>query len=421
MVNELNIKLILEIILVFATIMFIHELGHFLFAKKAGIFVREFSLGLGPKLFSFEKGETQYSLRIIPFGAYVRMAGEDPEVTDISSGQTLGLKRNAQGMITDIFLDKANSYEKVKVDEIDLEHKLYIKATDDQGNEVKYSASRNTIIHYDSKKKIKIAPWDRQFGSKSLKDRFATIFAGPMFNIIMAILLFFTTIIMYGVPTDKIMISEINKNSPAEIAGLQTGDILLGIGKENAKSYEEILKAIQDSPGKALPLKIQRDNTEKVVNVTPSDTEGKGLIGVQVEQLRKKVSLAKSAYLSLDNTANMAILIIDGFGKLVTGQLSMNDLTGPVGIISFTSEQAKRGLFNLLNWTALLNLYIGILNLLPFPALDGSRLMFLTLEGLRGKPVDPQKESMVHFIGFAFLMLLMIVVTVNDVSKFFVR
>jgi len=421
MVSYLNILLIIEIIMVFAALMFIHELGHFIFAKKAGIFVREFSLGLGPKLVSIKKGETQYSLRILPFGAYVRMAGEDPEVVEIKSGQTIGLKLD-NSMVTDIyFKDSMNgASQQIKVDNVDLERAMIIEGTLENGDFVTYSVSRETIMHYENKQ-IQIAPWDRQFGSKSIIDRFSTVLAGPVFNIILTIILLFTISLMVGVPTDQIKLGPIQSDSPAQQAGLLEGDVLISINNQPIQSDSDFISQVQDSPGKQVELTVERNGVKKEFTVVPKDlnNNGKGLIGVTLMQVQKDATLIEASSASIKNTAKMTTMIFDGFKMILTGNVGMNDLAGPVGIMKITSDAAKQGFATLMNWAAILSLYLGIFNLLPIPALDGSRLLFITIEGLRGRPIDPQKESMVHLVGFAFLMLLMIVVTVNDVTRIF--
>jgi len=414
-----NLLLIFEIILVFVLIMFIHELGHFLLAKRAGIFVREFSLGLGPKLFRIKKGETWYSLRILPFGAYVRMAGEDPEVIEIKAGQEIGVLLNRSGEVADILLNDRKGI-KIQVEEHDLERKLFIKGLNDEGKTVTYPVARDAVMHYEDKE-IQIAPWDRQFGSKTIKERFAAIFAGPIFNIILAVILFFAVTMMLGVPSEQIMLGEVTSGSPAEQAGLLEGDIIIGVNGDNLTVETNIVSIIQESLGKPLDMAVERNGVIQVITVTPQDIEqtGKGLIGVQLKQIYEAATFGQAAGSAFKTTAEMTAMIFDGFRMIVTGNVSMNDLAGPVGILQITGQAAKQGLAMLIYWAGILSLYLGIFNLLPIPALDGSRLLFLSLEGVRGKPIDPQKESVVHLVGFALLMLLMIVVTVNDVSRFF--
>ncbi len=421
MVIALNIFNILQIILVFGALMFIHELGHFLFAKKAGIFVREFSLGIGPKLFSFKKGETKYSLRILPFAAFVRMAGEDPEIIEIKTGQTIGVERDRKGVITDIYTDKdvKRQLERLKIEEIDLEHKLFISGVDIEEQQVSYPVARNAVIH-EEKNEFQIAPWDRQFGSKSIKDRFAAIFAGPLFNILFTIILFFIVALMVGIPTTEIEIAGVNTGSPAETAGLHKGDVIVAIDNQAIESDNQLINMISNASGKELSMLVDRSGETVNVKVTPkSDESGEGKIGVALTRKMEDATVIEASKASITNTVKMTVMIIDGFGKLFSGHLSMNDVAGPVGILKVTSDAAKQGVPTLINWAAILSLYLGIFNLLPIPALDGSRLVFISIEAFRGKPIDPRKESMVHFIGFAFLMLLMLVVSVNDFSKIF--
>ncbi|WP_176717271.1 RIP metalloprotease RseP [Vulcanibacillus modesticaldus] len=414
----MNLILISEIVLAFVAIMFVHELGHFIFAKKAGILVREFSLGLGPKLFTIKKGETYYSLRILPFGAYVKMAGEDPEINDFNPGQKVGVKTNSKGEVTDIYIDTTMEKE-IKVDQIDLERELYIKGIDEKENIVTYPISSEAFLHHDGKK-TQIAPWDRQFGSKSIIDRFMTIIAGPLFNILFTLIVIFSIAMMVGVPTDQIMITNIVEDSPAELAGLQEGDIILGVNDIIFDSSEDIVKMIQKSPGVEINLLIERDGKQLVKQITPkADENGIGKIGVGLSPVQKKATIIEAASSAVKQTTGLAVVTIESFRMLFTGNVGIDDIAGPVGIIEVTSAYAKKGLLTLMNWTAVLSLYIGIFNLIPIPALDGSRLLFLSIEALRGKPIDPQKESMVHLIGFAFLMLIMILVTINDVSKLF--
>lgn len=417
----MNIVLIIEIILVFAGLMFIHELGHFIFAKRAGILVREFSLGLGPKLFSIKKGETQYSLRILPFGAYVRMAGEDPEITDVKTGITVGLKFNANGLVSDIFLDKSATDKKMKIDDFDLEHNLFLKGTQDDEIQVFYKLSRDAQIHAADKKVTQIAPWDRQSGSKTIRQRFAAVLAGPVFNIIFAVVLFFAVALMLGTPSSSVIINAVNNNSPAEAAGLQKDDIILGIDDITYESNEDLLKAIQNSPGEEINLRIEREEVISYVPVVPKEAEdtGKGLIGIEVGYVWEEITVSQAISAALNRTVDLTVMIFSGFGQMISGDVKLDDVAGPVGIMQITGQAAKEGMAFLLDWAGILSLYLGIFNLLPIPALDGSRLMFLSIEGVRGKPIDPKRESMVHLVGFAFLMLLMVVVTINDISRFF--
>ncbi|MGD9677153.1 MAG: RIP metalloprotease RseP [Vulcanibacillus sp.] len=411
--------LVIEILIAFIAMLFVHELGHFVFAKRAGILVREFSIGMGPKIYSIKKGETKYSLRILPIGAYVSMAGEDVETYDVKIGQTIGIETDSQNIITNIY-PKVDDNRKITIEELDLENKLFIKGLDDEGNFLDLLVSREATIHLEGKK-IQIAPLDRQFGSKPITSRFLSIIGGPLFNIIFALVLFFTIALMIGAPSNQVTIGDITENSPAAEAGLQIGDKILGINNIVFDSSDKLVLMIQNSPEQEIELDIERDGMLLKVLIIPQDEDkdGIGLIGIKPVQVYQDVSIFQAVSMSFSETVKWIGLIFESFEMLFSGDVGLDDVAGPVGIVKITSDAAKAGIYTLMNWTAILSLYLGIFNLLPIPALDGSRLLFLTVEAIRRKPIDPKKESFIHFIGFAFLMLLMIFITVNDVTKLF--
>ncbi len=411
---------VLSIILVFGALVFFHELGHLVFAKRAGILCREFALGMGPKLFSFKKGETTYTLRLLPIGGFVRMAGEDPEVIKINPGQEVGIiVENNQ--VVKVIVDQLSAYphaEIISVERADLDRKLLIEAY--VGGELnKWSVHPQAhLVHHGQE--IQIAPWDRQFGSKTIGQRAAAIFAGPAANFILAFILLMVMALSYGTPVNQPILGKISEGGPAERAQLQEGDRILQVENQEVQTWEDIVKIVSQSPGKELIFTIERNKEQfRVPLVTESvDVEGQtvGKIGVYPPVSRE---VGQSLQYAGETTWQFSTLIFKGLGMLVTGKVAMDELSGPVGIFNYTYEAAERGMAILLKWSAILSINLGIINLLPLPALDGGRLVFLGLEGLRGKPVDPQKEGMVHFLGFAFLMLLILVITWNDIQRFF--
>jgi regulator of sigma E protease len=408
----------LAIVLVFGALIFFHELGHFVFAKRAGILCREFALGMGPKLFSFKKGETLYTLRIFPIGGFVRMAGEDPEVVQIKTGQEIGLVFDEQGLVKELVVNHKEQYPEAKlmiVDQIDLEHALQVSGNVN-GEWKQYAIHPTAHIVYHNQK-TQIAPKTRQFSGKTIGQRFATIFAGPAANFVLAIVLLVFMGLIYGVPTDKPILGEVQPQSPAQHAGLQKGDRVLSIDGNKVNSWRDIVSIVSQSAEKPLTFIIEREGREFQVTITPERQEGNvGRIGVVQPMVH---SLTGSIVYGLETTFFFTELIFKSLGMLFTGHVSMEDLSGPVGIFNYTAEAAKSGIANLLRWAAILSINLGIFNLLPLPALDGGRLLFLGIEAVRGKPIDPQKESIVHFLGFAFLMVLIIVVTWNDIQRIF--
>lgn len=412
------IETALKVIFLFFVLVSIHEWGHFYFAKRAGILVREFAIGFGPKLFSHKKGETRYTLRLLPFGGYCRMAGEDPEVVEAQVGQTIAVELNKQGKIGKIYLDQLDRRAHViqgVIEAIDLEKELFIRL-DVSGESVQYPVQEDALI-VTKGKETQIAPYDRQFSSKSVGARALSIVMGPVMNFLLAIVLFLILVIMSGVPTNVKMDSVI-ANQPAAKAGLKAGDIVVSVNNEPIGADQDKFKRlIQASPDKTMDWVVKRGGEEIPLKVTPEQIDGTIMVGVRITADTRSASFKEVMTGTYNHVVSSTVGIMDGFKKLVLGDFKMDDLGGPVRIVEVTGQFAAVGFSAFLYWMALLSLYLGIFNLLPFPALDGSRLVFLALEAVRGKPVDPNKEGMVHFIGFAMLFMLMIAVTYNDILR----
>ncbi|CAM4242728.1 RIP metalloprotease RseP [Paenibacillus tarimensis] len=415
------VQVVLLTVLVFFVIVSIHEWGHLYFAKRAGILVREFAIGFGPKLFSLKRGETRYTLRLIPAGGFIRMAGEDPEIVEVQPGQTVAV-RLVNGAVTRVYLDRLDERSNVvrgEVVSIDLEHALKI-VLDVDGEKERFDVDRKAEIVARGRE-TQIAPFDRQFGSKTVGQRALAIFAGPAMNFVLAFVLFMAYIQMTGVPVDnpdKLLINEVIAGAPASKAGLQVGDEIKSInGELIGTDYDKMIALIGKSAEKPMNWVIIREGSTLEIEVTPAfDEEAKmGKVGVSALPPTRAAGIVETVTFAGKAMKNTTILIMEMFQKLIMGQFKLDDLGGPVKTAKFTGEIAAKGIEQLTSWTAILSLYLGIFNLLPIPALDGSRLIFLGLEAVRGRPIDPNRESMVHFIGFAMLMLLMLAVTYNDI------
>ncbi|MGM9986521.1 MAG: RIP metalloprotease RseP [Bacillaceae bacterium] len=409
-------------VLIFGVLVFVHELGHLYFAKRAGILCREFAIGFGPKVVSFTKNETVYTIRLLPIGGFVRMAGEDPEVVEIKPGQTVGLLFNDAGNVNKILIDnyhKNPNAKVIQVANIDLEHDLYVEGYVDEEIKERYGIDEKAFI-VEHGQKMQIAPYNRQFASKSIGSRSLAIFAGPLMNFVLAFVLFIAIGFIQGTPINKPILGKLTTDGAAYQAGLKQGDKIETINGKNTNSWEDVVSIVRANPEKEITMKIVRDGKELEKTVTPKlqdNQEGKyGIIGVY--QPTEK-SVFKALQSGFTETYNWTKELLVGLGSLITGKFSIEMLSGPIGIASMTGQVAQSGFVYLMKWTAVLSINLGVLNLLPLPALDGGRLLFFGIEALRGKPIDRQKEGMVHFIGFALLMLLMIVVTWNDIKKFF--
>ncbi|MFF2482613.1 RIP metalloprotease RseP [Paenibacillus sp. NPDC058071] len=416
------IQVVFLTVLVFFVIVTIHEWGHYYFAKRAGILVREFAIGFGPKLFSIKRGETRFTLRLVPAGGYVRMAGEDPEIVEVSEGQTVAV-RVKDGAVTRIYLDRLDERSGVirgEVIQMDLERQLRI-TLDLDGETEQYKVHPQALMIAKGRE-TQIAPIDRQFGSKPVRSRAMAIFAGPMMNFILAFVLFAAYIQMSGVPEenpDKLFVNTITDNMPAEKADIKKGDVIEAVnGTKIGSDFDKMIDIIGKSPNVPVKIDLIRDGKRHQIEIVPvPNAEGVGKVGISAALPTRSATAGETITGAGKLMKSMTIGIFQGFKKIITGDFKLDDIGGPVRTAEYTSQIAKQGITQLTSWTALLSLYLGIFNLLPIPALDGSRLIFLGLEAVRGRPVDPNKESMVHFIGFAMVMLLMVVVTYNDILR----
>lgn len=413
---------LISIIIIIGLLVFIHEWGHLYFAKRAGILCREFAIGFGPKLFTFKKGETVYTIRLLPLGGFVRMAGEDPEVIEIKPGYEVGLLFNHEEKVEKIIINNKAKYREariVTVEHVDLERALTIDAYEEE-ELITYEVARDALIIHDEQE-TQIAPIDRQFNSKTIPQRAMAIFAGPLMNFLLAFFILTVFALLEGIPVDQAEIGKFTTDSVAEQAGLREGDRVLSINGKTVSNWDEMTAEIQQYPSQEVMFSVERNGETLDISVTPGErpkeTGGvEGFIGVFQPT---EFNILGSLKFGVTETYLYMKLIFQGLKMLVTGEFSLDQLAGPVGIYNYTGQAAAMGIFVLMKWAAVLSVNLGIVNLLPLPALDGGRLMFIGLEALRGKPIDPQKEGLVHFIGFALLMLLMIVVTWNDINKLF--
>lgn len=256
------------------------------------------------------------------------------------------------------------------------------------------------------------------FQEKPLISRLAVISAGSFMNFFLAVVLFPLVYFFFlGVPQTKTtQIGEVFPQSRAFEAGLQPGDVIVAIDGLKMKNWNDVIYHINANPGRQITLLIQRDNAELSIPVVPAEEAGKGLIGIA--PVYKKYVFFPSIALGFTYTWFFIKLIFISLYQMVTGAIPA-DIAGPVGIIAVVAEVTKTGLSNLFYLAAVISINLGIINLLPIPALDGSRILFLLVEGIRGKPIDPKKEGFIHFIGFTLLIILMILIAFQDITRLF--
>lgn len=334
------------VLLVFTVIVTAHEFGHFIMAKKSGVLVKEFAVGMGPKIIGKEWGETLYSLRVLPIGGYCMMQEE------------VGGSGDA-----------------------------------------------------------------RSLSSKTVGQRLSILFAGPVMNFLLAFILMFVIVMAQGKASN--IIGEINPGYPAQQAGMQVKDKIImvnGVRTKDMQAITQVLSAAGDKPvefviernGKEIPVTLERqfnaDEQRYLVGFSSQLVKGNVLTGI------------KDGFLE---TINLLKMTVDGFVMLLTGQVAVDQLAGPVGVINAGVKVWDAGVKESIWFAvqqmfflgALISVNLGVFNLFPFPALDGGRILFTAIEGIRGKPVDPKVEGFFHILGFALLMGLMVFVLYNDITR----
>ncbi len=419
---------VIAFIFVFGILVIAHEFGHYILAKRAGVLVREFAIGFGPKLFNYKGGETTYTLRILPFGGYVRLAGGEEDF-EFRPGlpATLELTENNTIKTIDVSQElQTKTGLPMEVTDADLEYDMYIEGVV-PGKEgvTRYSVERDADVIEEDGTSVQVAPIERQVQSASLLNRLLINFAGPFNNIILAMVIFsIIAFIQGGVFTSEPEIGEVIENSPAEEAGLQEGDQVLAVDGQEMETFQEIAAYIQQRPGEEIVIEIENAQSgRETVTVLPEEQEVEsgetiGLVGIQApmaEDFWSKLSYGWTQTWSIIGALFTAIW------DMVTGNFSLDMLGGPVAIFATTSTAVSGGIAGLLSWMAYLSINLGIINLLPIPALDGGKIVINLIEGVLGRPVSEKAEVIVTLIGVAFIFTLMIAVTWNDIQRFFLQ
>ena len=350
----LNILInLLLFILILGVIVFVHEFGHFIWAKICGVYVYEFAIGMGPKLWGKKGKETEYTLRAIPIGGFCQLAGEDVEA--------------------------------------DKDYKI---------------------------------PKNRRLQDKTPFQRFLIMFFGAGNNFILAIILLFFIALIWGGSTMNPVISKVEKNTPAATAGIKSGDVVLKINDNKVNTSDDIaLYLAISNPKKNNTFLIGREGKVYSIKIKPKKV-GKGKnatykYGIVMKQ-GKMTGFVNSIKYTFMKTKSIFKQMWVTVKSLVTGGVKLSQLSGPVGIYSIVGEQRSAGLASVLYLVAFLSINVGFINLLPLPAFDGGHILFILIEILRfGKPVDPKIENYIHMVGMILLLLLMVIVTFNDILRLF--
>lgn len=421
---------IIAFIIVFGVLVTVHEYGHMFFAKRAGIMCPEFAIGMGPKIFSFRKNETLYTIRLLPVGGYVRMAGDGLEEPPVEPGMNVKIKLNEENEITHIILDDHHKFQQIEAIEVkkcDFKDDLFIEGITACDNERHHFKIARKSFFVENGSLVQIAPRDRQFAHKKPWPKFLTLFAGPLFNFILALVLFIGLAYYQGTPTSTV--EQVADKYPAQQAGLQKGDKIVQIGKYKISEFDDVDKALDKVKDNKTTVKFERDGKTKSVELTPKKTERK-LTKVSSEtkyvlgfQPASEHTLFKPIVYGFESFLKGSTLIFTAvvgmLASIFTGGFSFDMLNGPVGIYHNVDSVVKAGIISLIGYTALLSVNLGIMNLIPIPALDGGRILFVIYEAIFRKPVNKKAETTIIAIGAIFMVVIMILVTWNDIRRYF--
>ena len=417
-------KGILAFIFIFGVIVVVHEFGHFYFAKKAGILVREFAIGMGPKIFAHTgKDGTLYTIRILPLGGYVRMAGWGEDKTEIKTGTPASLSLNEAGVVTRINLTGKqldNLSLPMNVTSFDFEEKLEITGLVLEESKT-YKVDHDATIVEEDGTEVRIAPLDVQYQNATVWGRLITNFAGPMNNFILGILVFIFLMFMQGGVADLSSNAvSITDGGALQVAGLVTGDKILSVNGDATDSYTEVAtiisKAAEDATtAPSFDLVVEHDGATKNVTVTAEKVDGTYRIGISPIL---KTGFVDKIVGGFQEAGATALLIVTALKNLIAN-FDVKQLGGPVAIYKVSAQAAEFGLASVLWLMAMLSINLGIFNLIPIPALDGGKIVMNILEAIRRKPLKPETESYITLAGVAVMVVLMIVVTWNDIIRVF--
>ena len=347
---------IIAFIIVLSVLIFFHELGHFLVARLFGVGVERFSLGFGPKLFGKKIGITDYRISAIPLGGYVKMVGEEPDA---------------------------------EIDPADI---------------------------------------PISFTHKHVLQRILIVAAGPLFNFLLAIAIFFVMYQISGTYVLKPSVGEVESGSPANRGGLEKGDLIVAVDGLAVNSWDDMAKIISGSGGKTLSVSVHRGDESLSLKITPKLKQSKNIFGEDLDRYMIGIAASGDGFTrelnpfqalgeSIIQTYRISELTILSIVKLIQGVIPANTLGGPIMIAQMAGQQAKEGAANLIFLIAVISINLGILNFLPIPVLDGGHLLFFFIEAIKGKPVNIRMREIAQQTGVFVLILLMILVFYNDITR----
>ncbi len=423
-------------ILIFTVIVVVHELGHMLLAKKAGISVPEFSVGFGPRLFSFKIGETRYSFKLLPLGGSCQMLGEDEIMEDERAFNNKGVWARFSVLFAGPFFNFLLAFvlSIIIIAIAGIDHPTVTLVTEGSAAEAAGLQAGDIITSFDGSRtrvgrELAMYFEFNKLGAEPVEVEYER--NGEDYETVLTPKLNTTYRLGFSYMADSTepAVTEVSKGGAMELAGVEAGDVILSIDGTAVKTGEEVMLYFSEHPmdGSSVTLEVKRGGETRSLTVTPNYIE-EYLAGFSYNyHYREKTGPFETLGYALNEVKYWIVSTVKSLGKLITGQLSTDQIGGPVRIVKelgSTIESSKEDgtlyvVLNLMNWAILLSANLGVMNLLPLPALDGGRIVFVLIEAIRGKPISKEKEGMVHLIGFILLMVLMVFVFYNDIKNIF--
>ena len=411
-------------IIIFGIIVVVHEFGHFYFAKKSGILVREFAIGMGPKIFAhIGKDGTAYTIRILPLGGYVRMAGWGEDSTEIKTGTPASLTLNEEGKVVRINLSGKKIDQTalpMNVISFDFEEKLEITGLVLDESKT-YSVDHDATIVEEDGTEVRIAPLDVQYQNATIWGRLITNFAGPMNNFILSILVFMLLAFLQGgVQDESSNHFQVLEGGAVAKAGVKSDDQILKVNNYEIANWDDLTKAVSEATkdkadAPKLTITYKSGSQTHKVDIEPKKEGDRYLLGVSPAIKTGFWDKVVGGFTATWMTTGRILTAL----KDLIFNFNLNKLGGPVAIYNVSSQAAQQGLPAILSLLAMLSLNIGIFNLIPIPALDGGKIVLNILEAIRRKPLKRETESYITLAGVAVMVVLMIAVTWNDIMKLF--
>lgn len=423
-------KTILIFLIIFSVIVVIHEFGHYYFAKRSGIRVREFSIGMGPKLFAKQGSDlTTYTLRILPLGGYVRLAGLNEE-DGIEPGMELGLMIDDNQVVQRINHSTQTDINElpVRVNAVDLIDEMEMQVLPaGKTDMVTYKVSKDAVIIEPDSTVVPVAPREMRYESATPFEKIKTNIAGPLMNFILSIVVY--TIIAFmlpGVPvnTPEAYVGQVVEDSPADQAGIEAGDTIVSIDGESTETWVDFSEIVANQPNQTVEMTVARGDKMFTTDVTIGSTENQ-----ETGQEMGQVGVVKGSHYDSSLSGRLTYgfrqtwAVVTGVLSVIAGMFrtgfNIDNFGGPIAIAQLTNQVVEYGLIPILSFTAYISANLGIFNLLPIPALDGGKIVLNIIEALRGKPLDQSKEGIITLIGVLLLLVLMLFVTWNDIVRVF--